>query len=99
MARLVDTRRLSATVCVTLPGGAVLESGALWRTCRAMSRAGTLRRVSRYVSLDRLRRSRPLLQWGNLCCRCVRLALFPQAGEFFCSVGPLFPSRRRNKRR
>ena len=70
-----------------LPGVPVGEYRTVSQ-CRAMSRDGAgrgLPRVFRYVPLDRLRRSRPPLQWNRCRVYCVAFALSPLSGGF--SVG------------
>ena len=91
-----------ASLRVTFPDGAARASGALWRTCRAMSRNGAARgipRVFRYVPLDRLQRSRPPLQWNGCRVCYVGFALFPIGRDFFQGTGPPSGCRCRNTRR
>jgi hypothetical protein len=91
-----------ASLCVTFPDGAARASGALWRTCRAMSRlvAGRgIPRVFRYVPLDRLQRSRPPLQWNGCRVCCVGFALFRIGRDFFQGTGPPSGCRCPNTRR
>jgi len=94
MARYGSVRRGSggASLRVTFPDGAARASGALWRTCRAMSRNGAgrgLPRVFRYVPLDRLRRSRPPFQWNGCRVCYVGFALFRIGRDFFREPGRL----------
>jgi len=82
----VGMRRFASPSPMARPGR-VARYGAPVAQCRAMSRAGDLRR------------SRPPLQWNGCRVCCVAFTLFPLPGAFFCRFGPVSSCRCPNTRR